>query len=150
MGYSKPFWSYKFKKSGVRYEVGLCILTRDICWWNGPYKPGIWNDGMVFEDALMLNLEFGEQCETDAGYCGSVPEFVKCPGGDWGESAKREMQQKVRSRQETVNERLKNWGILTMLYCHDLCKHQTVFATVIMLLQLSLKHNPLFSVEYKD
>jgi hypothetical protein len=25
MGYSKPFWRYKFKKSGLRYEVGLCI-----------------------------------------------------------------------------------------------------------------------------
>jgi hypothetical protein len=150
MGYSKPFWSYKFKKSGVRYEVGLCILTGDICWWNGPYEPGIWNDGMIFEDALKLNLEFGERCETDAGYRGSAPEFVKCPGGVWGESAKREMQQKVRSRQETVNERLKNWGILTTPYRHDLRKHQTVFAAVITLLQLSLEHNPLFSVEYND
>ena len=98
-GYSKPSWTYKFKKSGVRYEVGLCILTGDICWWNGPKEPGIWNDGMIFEDALKLNLEFGEQCETDAGHRGSMLEFVKCHGVVWGESAKREMQQKVRSRQ---------------------------------------------------
>ncbi len=41
MGYCKPFWSYKFKKSGLRYEVGLCILTGDICWWSGPYAPGV-------------------------------------------------------------------------------------------------------------
>jgi hypothetical protein len=27
MGYWKPFWSYKFKKSGLCYEVGLNILT---------------------------------------------------------------------------------------------------------------------------
>ena len=49
-----------------------------------------------------------------------------------------------------MNERLKNWGILTMPYRHDLRKHQTVFAAVITLLQLSLEHNPLFSVGYKD
>jgi hypothetical protein len=84
MSYSKPFWSYKFKKSGVRYEVGLCILTGDICWWNGPHKTGIWNDGMIFEDAFMMNFECEERWETDAGYCGSAPKFVKCPGGVCG------------------------------------------------------------------
>ena len=40
MGYNKAFWSYKFKKSGLRYEVALCIKTGDICWWSGPYAPG--------------------------------------------------------------------------------------------------------------
>jgi hypothetical protein len=74
MGYSKPFWSYK--KSWVRHEVGLCIKTRDICWWNGPHKPGIWNDGMIFKDALVSMLEYGKRCETDGGYQGSAPEFV--------------------------------------------------------------------------
>ena len=48
MGYRKPFWSHKFKKSGLRYEVGLCILTGDICWWSGPYAPGNWNDMGIF------------------------------------------------------------------------------------------------------
>jgi len=44
IGCSKPFWSFKFKKSGMRYEVGLCIKTGEICWWNGPYELGDWND----------------------------------------------------------------------------------------------------------
>ena len=48
MGWSKSFYSYKFKKSGLRYEVGLCIKTGDICWWSGPYAPGIWNDLSIF------------------------------------------------------------------------------------------------------
>jgi hypothetical protein len=30
MGYSKPFWSYKFQKIGARYEEGLCIKTGGI------------------------------------------------------------------------------------------------------------------------
>ena len=68
MGYSKIFWSYKFKKSGLCYKVALCIRTGDICWWIGPYAPGVWNDNMIFNDALVLALEPGEQCETDRGY----------------------------------------------------------------------------------
>ncbi len=150
MGYSKPFWSYKFKKSGARYEVGLCIKTGDICWWNGPYEPGIRNDGMIFKDELVSILEYDKRCETDGGYEGSAPEFVKCPKGVCGESGKHAMQQKVRSRQETVNKRLKNWAILVTPYCHDVKLHQTVFAAVIALLQLSFEYNPLFSAEYND
>ena len=72
MGYSKPFWSYKFNKSGVRYVVGLCIRTGDICWWSGPHEPRIWNDEIIFKDALVSMLEYGERCETDGGYIGVV------------------------------------------------------------------------------
>jgi hypothetical protein len=63
---------------------------------------------MIFKDALVSMLENGERCETDGGYWGSAPEFVKCPKGVWGENGKQALQQKVRSRQETVNERLRN------------------------------------------
>jgi hypothetical protein len=84
MGYSKPFWSCKFQKSGARYEVGLCIKTGDICWLNGPYEAGICNDGMIFKDTLVSMLEYGERCETDGGYWGTAPKFVKCPKGVWG------------------------------------------------------------------
>ena len=150
MGYSKPFYSHKFKKSGVRYEVGLCIKTGDICWWNGPYEPGIWNDEMIFKDGLVSMLEYGERCETDGGYRGSAPEYVKCPKGVWGETESQAIQQRVRSRQETVNARFKNWAILVTPYRHDFQLHQTVFAAIIVLTQLSFEYNPLFSVDYND
>ena len=32
MSYKKAFYSFKFKKMGLRYEVGLCIKTGDIVW----------------------------------------------------------------------------------------------------------------------
>ena len=33
--YEKPFYLYKFKKSGLQYEVAICIKTGDICWTGG-------------------------------------------------------------------------------------------------------------------
>ena len=60
------------------------------------------------------------------------------------------MQQRVRSRQETVNERFKNWTILSTPYRHDLLEHQTVFGAIVVLTQLSFASNPLFSVVYND
>ncbi len=49
MGWSKSFYSFKFKRSGLQYEVGLCIKTGDICWWSGPYAPRMWNDLSISE-----------------------------------------------------------------------------------------------------
>jgi hypothetical protein len=31
MNYRKDFYSYKFKACGYRYEIGLNIITGDIC-----------------------------------------------------------------------------------------------------------------------
>lgn len=150
MGYNKAFWSYKFKKSGLRYEVALCIKTGDICWWSGPYAPGVWNDGSIFKDGLVGYLEPGERVETDRGYQGSAPTHVKCPGNMTSDPNTEGMQQRVRSRQETVNARFKNWAILSTPYRHDPLEHQTVFGAIVVLTQLSFTSNPLFSVVYND
>jgi hypothetical protein len=152
MGWSKPYYSYKFKRSRYRYEVGLCMKAGNICWWNGPYEPGDWNDEMIFKDVLAKNLEFAERCEMDRGYGGSAPAKVKCPDGllaDLDDGVKA-MSARVRSRQETVKERFKNWGILNTPYRHNIFKHQTVFGAIVALTQLLLQANPLFSVEYND
>jgi hypothetical protein len=148
--YKKPYYSYKFKKSGFCYKVALCIKTGNICWWVGPYLPGIWNDNMIFQDGLVHFLEVGERCETDDGYQGSAPLYAKCPGVIEANLDKAEMQQRVRNRQERVNKRFKNWAILSTPYCHQLLEHQTVFGAIVVLTQLSLAENPLFQVDYND
>jgi hypothetical protein len=146
----KPYYSYKFKKSGFLYEVALCIKTGNICWWAGPYLPSIWNDNMIFQDGLVHFLEAGERCETDDGYQGSAPLYSKCPGVIEANLDKAEMQQRVRNRQETFNKRFKNWVILSPPYHHQLLEHQTVFGAIVVLTQLSLAKNPLFQVDYND
>ena len=78
--YSKQFYSYKFKWAALAYEIGLCIKTGYICWFNGPFEPGIYNDNEIFKRGLIGWLEDGERVETDEGYKGSAPLYVKCPG----------------------------------------------------------------------
>ena len=93
-------------------------------------------------------LETGERCETDRGYQGSAPTHVKCPGVLWADPNTAEIQARVRSRQETVNERFKNWAILLTPYHHKFLEHQTVFGAIVVLTQLSFAANPLFPVAY--
>ncbi len=146
----RPYYSYKFKKSGLRYKVALCIKTGNICWWAGPYLPGILNDNMIFQDGLVHVLEAGEGCETDDGYRGSAPLYAKCHGVIEANLDKAEMQQRARNLQETVNKLFKNWVILSTPYCHQLLEHQTVFGAIVVLAQLSSAENPLLQVDYND
>ena len=44
----REWYSFKFKKSGVRYEVALSILGGEICWISGPHQPGVYNDLDIF------------------------------------------------------------------------------------------------------
>jgi hypothetical protein len=78
--YEKPYYLYKFKKSGFCYEVALRIKTGDICWWAGPYLPAIWNNNMIFHEGLVNFLEAEERCETDDGYQGSAPLYANALG----------------------------------------------------------------------
>ena len=66
------YWPYKFKKSGLRYEIAICIKTGKMVWWNGPYLPGDYNDNMIFQDDLASELELGERAETDRGHSHSA------------------------------------------------------------------------------
>ena len=151
MSYMKELWSYKHQHSSLRCEVALCIKTGDICWWNGPFEPGIYNDETIFKMGLLGMLDEGERVETDRGYRGSAPMYVKCPGTVTLDPAMAKMQQRVRCRQETVNKRLKQWNILKARYRHDIRDHQAVFGAIIGLTQISIENGePLFSAEYND
>jgi hypothetical protein len=105
---------------------------------------------MVFKHGLAKMLKPAERVETDGGYRGSAPELVKCRGVVEGDLDNVEMQQRVRSHQEMVNARLKNWAILSTPFYHQLPEHQAVFGAIVILTQLSLAENLLFQVDYND
>jgi hypothetical protein len=75
---------------------------------------------------------------------------VKGPGNDVS-AKKSEMQGRVRARHETLNGRLKNWGILSQVFRHDFLLHGMVFRACAVVTQLAIKNGePLFEVEYDD
>ena len=59
------YYSHKFKRSGLRYEVGVSIQKGDICWIFGPFKCGIFTDLMIFGMSLKHALGRGEKVIAD-------------------------------------------------------------------------------------
>ena len=147
----RNWYSHKFKRSAVRYEIGLCILTGDICWVSGPYEAGAWPDIKIFRDSLMSHLEKGERVEADDGYIGEHPQWIKCPKGFANLEETEFVQQRCRNRQETVNKRLKQFGVLKQRYRHDLTMHGDIFRACAVLTQLAINDgDKLFSCGYND
>jgi hypothetical protein len=147
----RRFYSYKFRASALRYKVALCILTGELVWINGPFEPGIWNDISIFRSAILGELDEGERVEADDGYIGEAPRHVKCPSSITQREDTELSQSLVRRRQETVNRRFKQFGVLNQKYRHDIRDHGDIFHCIAVITQLAIKNGePLFSVDYED
>ncbi len=143
------FGSHKYSgKSALRYELGVNILARNLVWVEGPYPAGMWPDLKIFNNILVHCLEPGECVEANNGYMGH-PEKVKCPHNDCNLAENLRMQGAARSRHETFNGCLKNWGILEKNTAMTSQHMKQLFYTCAMITQLSVvNREPLFNVEY--
>ena len=101
----------------------------------------------------MHELGANERVECDDGYGGEAPTHCKTPKKQrfYDSKNKLKQSQKARSRQETVNKRLKQFNCLKVPFRHDVIYHGIYFRAAIVLTQLSLKYvEPLFQVDYHD
>ncbi len=122
----------------------------NLVWIQGPYPAGKWLDIKIFNAVLANFLERYERVEANDGYRGH-PNKVKCPLNDIAPAEKLAMQERVRARHETINGHLKNWGILSQVFRHDIRCHGEVFQACAVLTQLTIEQGePLFSIEYED
>ena len=145
------FGSHKYAgKSALRYELGIDILKGNLVWVEGPYPAGTWPDIKIFLNCLAGHLLPGERVEADNGYVGH-PDKIKCPLNDCNRAENLAMQSAARSRHETFNGRLKNWGILERKFRHDIRQHGSIFYACAIITQLIIANGePLFEVEYGD
>lgn len=147
-GFFTPKWKFH---SALRYEIGVSILGGDLVWVNGPYEAGRWNDILIFRNALIYELEDGERVESDDGLRGASPEYSKCPASIGNIVEMASMQQRVRSRHETINKRFKQWALLKQIYKGKIENHGSFARVVCIITQLCIENGePLFSVEYED
>jgi hypothetical protein len=146
-----PFASHKYaSKSALRYELGVDIRGGNLVWIQGPYPAGKWPDIKIFNAILTNFLERYERVEANDSYHGH-PNKVKCPLNDIAPAEKLAMQARVRARHKTINSCLKNWGIHSQVFWHDIRCHGEVFRACAVLTQLTIEQGePLFSVEYED
>ena len=151
--WSRRWYTNKFSGPGLRYEIAICILTGELVWINGPFSPGVYNDYKIFmECGLKSMLEKNERIEADDGYLGADPAYAKAKSAPWHSESSLVIRNNVRARHETINNRMKFFGILRHVFKNGVEKHQDIVLAVAVLVQLSIQMGePLFSVEdYAD
>jgi len=132
----------------LRYEIAVSLKKGDIVWIHGPFPCGSWPDISIFRCCLKTFLEENERVEVDNGYKGEDPISCKTPGGISTLIDDRIIERnRIRARHETVNARLKSFGILNQVYRHSLIDHVDVFSAIAVLVQLSIENGePLFKL----
>jgi hypothetical protein len=150
--FSPGWYSHKFKGPGVRYEVALSINGGDIVHISGPFPCGIFPDITIFRNGLIGKLEDGEMVEADRGYRGE-PTKIRVPV-DYMDREQRKQKNRARARQETVNRRFKQYGILGQRFrshvsMQDLSAHKRVFEAIVVITQLEIDNgDKLFHVDF--
>lgn len=145
--FNKRWYCSKFNGPGLRYELAVCIQTGDIVWINGPYPCGSYPDLKIFRLKLKNMLLPGEMVEADLGYRGER-NTVRTPN-DFVSMSDKKAKTRARSRHETINGRLKNWGCLKQRFRHPLGKHKIVFSAVAVITQLDFENDaPPFQCSY--
>lgn len=138
--FPKQFFTHKFRKCGLRYEVATNIQTGDIVWTSGPHLPGVRNDIKVFREGGLkeLLIAAGEKAEADDGYVGER-NTIRHPAV-FNSSEDYKAKKRVRARHETVNRRFKFFNCLHNTYRHDFGTHAYCFMAVVVLVQLSFEN----------
>jgi len=120
-------------------------------WINGPFPAGCFNDITIFRSSLLTFLDEDERVEADNGYVGECPRHCKCPKKLTNPPETEYMQQRVRSRQETINKNVKDWGALQTIYRGDIGDHGWVFRACCVMKQIGINNGEtLFQTGYKD
>lgn len=135
----KKYWSHKFKKSALRYQVTTAVATGYIVYISCGHPAGRYPDISVFRDSGLkeLLLEEGEKTVADKGYRGE-PECIMLPD-DGDDVDYQEEMAEIRARHETVNRRIKMWKSMDKPFRHKLVFHQKCFDAVVVLTQMMME-----------
>ena len=145
---NQKWFSHKFKAAAVRYEIGIGIRTGHICWFHGPFPAGM-PDISIFRIKLKQKLGCREKVLADFGYKGDAK--VSLPNDDTIGHDNCVGASQLRGRHETINGKLKRWGVLRQLFRHNRNKHHVVFKACITLTQLLIDYGERsFKVENYD
>lgn len=137
--FSPAWFSFKFRSSGLRYELSLNIRTGFLVWVHGGYPCGAYSDLRLSREAFVLSLNKGERTLADKGYKDS--EYFILPNVH-----NIHQHGVIMARHETVNGRLKQFRILQQEFRNAIHKHPMVVHAVANIVQISLMNgHPLFS-----
>ena len=141
----RKYGSYKFKRAGVNFEIGLALHKSKCVWLNGPFPAGEPDHVTFVEGGLLQSIPAGKKLIADGVYkhfpCVSAPNRLDDP---WVARFKR----RARMRHERYNGMLKIFKCLdNARFIHGEDKFKVCFTAVVVLTDFEMELvSPLFDI----
>jgi DDE superfamily endonuclease len=132
---SSEWYSHKFHKAAVNYEIGIDLHSSKVVWVNGPFPAGQ-SDLCVYrkENGLRTVIQEGKKVIADNGYQ-SKDEINLSTPNPFDSNAVKQYKTRARARHESFNKRIKDFGILSERFRHGFNKHKIAFESVCVIVQ---------------
>jgi DDE superfamily endonuclease len=131
--YSKnpKYYSCKFNKAALCYEIAISIFTNQIVWVNGPFPAGT-GDQDGFRKGLQAMIPPGKKVVADSAYKAKyLPMIVTTNNADSHKVKK--FKACAKCRQETFNAKMKHFNILNQRFRSGVHNHKTCFEACLVL-----------------
>jgi hypothetical protein len=146
----KDFFSHKYGKAGINYELAISLTESRLIWMNGPFKAGT-NDVTIFKNnGLKQKLrEAGKRGIGDGGYNGHAAQ-LSTPNSHDSKGVKT-FKGRALKRHERFNGYTKAFDCLSGRFRHSVDRFATCFEAVCVICQYQIENgNDLYDILIED
>lgn len=144
------FYSHKFNKAGVNYELGILLWESRLVWMKGPTRAGSNDIANFLHDGLhQALLTMNKKAIGDGGYSGHH-DTISTPNGADDKKVAR-FKSRALKRHEKFNGMTKNFDCLSGRFRHSVSRFATCFEAVCVVCQYQMENGrPLFRILIED
>jgi DDE superfamily endonuclease len=146
----RRYYSHKYNKAGVNYELGISIAYSRLVWMNGPFKAGT-SDVKIFRDRGLKEklISIKKKAIGDRGYNGHTNEVSTYNAHDC--RGVRKFKSRALKRHENFNGMTKRFKCLSGRFRHGVDQFETCFEAVCVICQYQIEDDmPLYDVLIED
>ena len=133
-------FSYKNNFAGLNYQIAVHLFKDQISYFNTG-DPGSVHDMTAMRNEFIGLLPEGARVVADSGYTGKTVEEKKlfAVKNPFDTDDVKAFKSRARSRQETINKRLKDYACMNHCWTDGVERHRIAFAACLVLVQYAIE-----------
>jgi DDE superfamily endonuclease len=142
------YYSHKYNKAGLSYELGISISECRLIWMKGPFPAG-WSDRKIFKECGLRDKlrQLGQKTIADGGYHAEEDFDVLSTPNNMDSDVVKKFKRRALKRHEKFNGLMKVFECLDVRHRHDEAKFKLCFEAVAVICQYAIEcDKPLYNV----
>ena len=142
----RRYYSHKYGKAGLMYELGICLTTSRLLWMRGPFPAGNSDITVARREGLVEELKRrGQKGIGDRGYNGE-PKQISTPNAHDNKGVAT-FKRRALMRHENFNGLIKGFDVTNLCFRHSHEKFKYAFEAVCVLCQYKVENEtPLYDI----